>query len=159
MKRTLVSRIIAVLGLLSIASVVVAGNLGRIPGQLPAQPAAPANQSSPFVGTWNCDYANNLPNVPTDTWMYSFAMAVYPNGQFEAQGNYWANSAGYWDPFYISGAWTVEQGNFSAQGQASYQSGWGSPWVMVAPMTMDGVLSFRNVSERGEFVIYCQRVG
>ena len=137
---------------------------GQAPGGMPAAPgqmpgAAPtANQA--FVGTWNCDMANNHPTQATDTWMYSFVLALYQNGQFEAQGNYYANSAGYWDPFYASGNWAgSNQGELMAQGQASFQTGWGMPWVVGGTMTAQGVVTYSSQGPGGEMLVYCQKSG
>lgn len=115
-----------------------------------------AQGQSPFVGNWYCRFANeSLTGLATDTWMYEFYLLLDQQGNFQAQGQYWANSAGYYDPFYAAGQWQSQGAVMIAQGQASHQSGIQMPWTVSGSLT-EGVITYRNEDQYNRMVVYCE---
>ena len=119
---------------------------------------AGAAQADP-TGTWQCQLANqpNQPN-PYDTWMYQFTLQLTPDGRGFAQGTYYAQSAGYNEPFQAQGQWqeTQDHSGMTFQGQAMKQSGQ-TPFVLVLKYYSAQQMSYRVPVAAGVMVQACQR--
>ena len=49
--------------------------------------AIPPAMAQNYAGEWRCEMANHtVTNNAFENWTYSFALALYGNGSFEAQG-------------------------------------------------------------------------
>ena len=83
-------------------------------------------------------------------------LALYPNGGFQAQGQYNALSQGFAAPFQAQGGWRGGPEGIMLQGTAMKE---GAP-VPIRPMfdhVGGRVMSFRVTTRGGTLISYCQR--
>lgn len=120
--------------------------------------ARPARaQAEQYVGQWRCQLVNQtVSNNRFENYSYTFTLALYGNGSFEAQGVYYAETNGYNDPFQAQGQWQVEQGGIVGRGQAFKQSG-NTPFNLVLTGYTAQSMSFRTESAYGRLAMACQR--
>jgi hypothetical protein len=132
-----------------------AGALAGLIGVLALGQAAAADPT----GTWHCQFANQPANrSPIDTYMYQFDLQLSPDGQGFAQGTYYAQSAGYNEPFQAQGQWTEISGHVGLQFQATAMKQSGpAPFALLLRYADDSNMMFRNTTAFGSVVEACQR--
>lgn len=119
---------------------------------LVAPTAAPAQG---VAGQWQCSFSNRGRDM-SGTWQYQYALALYPNGTFQAQGSYTAMSAGFAVPFQAQGRWQAGQGGVMLRGMAMKQGG----LIQFGPMFQNvqaRAMSFQANLPGGQLTSYCQR--
>lgn len=121
-----------------------------------AAAAAPASAQD-VSGQWNCQLANqSVSNNAFENYMYTFGMALYGNGSFEARGQYYAQTNGFNLPFYARGNWQVQQGSVVVQGQEQRQ-GYNGPFLMMLTVYGPQSMSYRTSTANGNLAMACSR--
>lgn len=113
------------------------------------------------TGVWHCQFANTPAggdNNPYDSWMYQFDLQLGPDGGGYAQGSYYAQSAGYQEPFQAQGQWQQSSDGVGLifQGQANKQSG-PVPFMLVLRYADESNMMYRTQTASGIVTQACQR--
>jgi hypothetical protein len=133
---------------------------------LTAGPAAA--QVSPHVGQWACQmtYTELNPNGSRQSgWVRQFALAVYPNGQYQVQGTM-AGAGGY-SQFRSQGQWQSQGAQFMARGPEQSNDMMGIPSMFIMVATLNGGMmtsSYEQPDPSRSYVMnrsltQCQRQG
>jgi hypothetical protein len=110
-----------------------------------------------YAGQWRCEMVNrSATNNAFENWMYSFGLTLYPNGGFEAQGQYFAQTNGFNMPFYARGQWQQAQGGISLMGQEQ-REGYNGPFRMLLTYYGPGSMSYRFTGAGGTMAMACQQ--
>ena len=118
-----------------------------------AAPAAAQN----VAGQWRCQMGNQtVSNNAFENWMYEFALALYQNGSFEAQGQYYAQTNGFNMPFRARGSWEQAQGGIIAKGQEQRQ-GYSGPFFLALTYYGPGNMGYRTSTANGNLAMACRQ--
>lgn len=117
-----------------------------------ASPAA----AQGVAGQWQCQLANQS-NLATGTWTYEFILALNPDGSFQAQGSYYALSAGFSVPFQAAGGWQQSQQGVYARGNQQRQDGAAMEFTLLFTTVQGNAMSHRMQNAAGNLTLYCQR--
>ena len=119
---------------------------------------APASAGAQqFAGQWNCQLANQtVSNNAFENYMYQFALAIHQNGNFEAQGQYYAQTNGFNMPFQARGNWQAQQNQIIMQGQEQRQ-GYNGPFMLMFTWYGPGSMSYRTSTANGNLAMACEQ--
>jgi hypothetical protein len=117
--------------------------------------SAPATAQG-VAGQWQCQMANQS-NLATGTWTYNFVMALNPDGSFQAQGSYYALSAGFSVNFQAGGGWQQSSQGVLVQGNEQRQDGTAQQFMLVFTTVQGNAMSHRLQNAAGVLTLYCQR--
>jgi len=119
--------------------------------------AIPSAGAQNYVGQWRCEMANQtVTNNAFENWMYSFVLALYGNGSFEAQGQYYAQTNGFNMPFHARGNWQGSQSGVLVRGQEQRQ-GYNGPFTMALTYYGPGNMAYRMSSGSGNLAMACRQ--
>ena len=119
--------------------------------------ATVASAAQDYAGQWRCEMANQtVTNNAFENWMYSFALAFHANGNFEAQGQYYAQTNGFNVPFVARGNWQAVQGGVVARGQEQRQ-GYNGPFFLALTYYGPGSLGYRTSGVAGNLAMACRQ--
>lgn len=120
--------------------------------------APPALAQQGPAGRWECQFANQtVSNNAFENWIYEFALGLNPNGSFQAQGNYNAQTNGFAIPFYAEGSWSQSQGAIEVKGQQQQQGMGVTQFYLLFTNVTDRAMSSQYQSANGKLFTYCQR--
>ncbi|WP_439817312.1 hypothetical protein [Zavarzinia sp. CC-PAN008] len=122
--------------------------------------ALPAQANPHYAGQYQCQMGNQtVSNNAFENWIYNYGLVLYPNGQFQAQGSYFAQTAGFNEGFQAQGQWQAQNGVLVGQGQQMKQSSGPGPFVWQLQDYGQGQFSYRMQGGSGVMAITCQRAG
>ena len=119
--------------------------------------AIPAAMAQNYAGQWRCEMANHtVTNNAFENWTYSFTLALYGNGSFEAQGQYYAQTNGFNMPFQARGSWEGSQSGVLVRGQEQRQ-GYNGPFMMALVYYGPGNMAYRMSGAAGNLAMACRQ--
>ncbi|MCK8784957.1 hypothetical protein M0638_11245 [Roseomonas sp. NAR14] len=146
-------------GILLLLALLVPMPAGAQYGTQPAQPpmGAPPGAMERFAGQWRCQIANrSVTGNRFENYMFDYAMLLHPNGTFQAQGVYMAETNGFNDPFQAQGQWQTNGTTLIGQGQAIKQTG-NLSFLFLLNDDGTGNLAYRNQTPNGLIAMACRR--
>lgn len=143
-----------------LASAVQSQGLPLDPGGRKFDPSAPSAGAQPdgkFVGRWQCQYVSRSSTGDRSVnYAYYFDLELSAGERFDAQGNYYAETAGFNQGFRANGQWQSSGDRLVANGQAQLPS-WTSPFVFQLTHYSPGNASFQTQTQLGTLAIACIR--